>query len=121
VSEPTPPTCDQLLDDDGCKEVHREDDASWRHGVYRFTVHHRASDDTYWGASYCVSTDGETHELREGMALGIDCPVCKVSPHFWCFWPSDEHEDVPGNDPHRERVDAAREMLRADLRVLLEG
>ena len=36
----------------------------------------RVSDTTYWQAHYRVSTDGETHELREG-----DADVSRVYPH----------------------------------------
>ena len=43
-------------------------DDSWRHGSYVDEVFHRASDDTYWMASYRLSTDGETNELHEGDA-----------------------------------------------------
>ena len=62
------PTCDQLFEEDGFESVHRESDDSWRHGSYVFEVFRRASDGTFWGASYRLSSDGETNELREGLA-----------------------------------------------------
>ncbi len=62
------PTCDQLLEEEGVTLVERVDDATWRHGCYRTDIYHRPDDDTYWRASYRVSTDGETNELREGSA-----------------------------------------------------
>jgi hypothetical protein len=74
--EPKPPTCDQLCDEDGCKVVSRSSDPSWRHGSRETTVFHRESDGTFWEAHYRVSTDGETHELREGEAT-----IRRVYPH----------------------------------------
>lgn len=62
------PTHEQLLDEDGLKSVHREADDSWRHGSYIWQVFHREADDTYWGTSYELSNDGESHGLREGTA-----------------------------------------------------
>lgn len=62
------PTCEELFDEVHGGPVSREDDASWRHGSYRTEVYHRKSDDTFWMAKYRVSTDGETNELREGLA-----------------------------------------------------
>ena len=62
------PTCEELFDEDGFKSVHREADDSWRHGSYISEVFLRESDNTYWRASYALSTDGETNELREGTA-----------------------------------------------------
>lgn len=62
------PTCEQLSNGDGVSRVHREADPSWRHGSYMTDVFHRVADDTYWLASYRLSTDGETNELRDGGA-----------------------------------------------------
>jgi hypothetical protein len=64
----TKPICEELFNKELGDPVHKEDDASWRHGSYRTEVYHRVLDNTYWQASYRVSTDGETHELREGIA-----------------------------------------------------
>lgn len=66
----TPPTCEQLFDndDDEIKSVHRKPDDSWRHGCYITHIFHRKSDGTYWKAYYRLSTDGETNELEEGYA-----------------------------------------------------
>jgi len=62
------PTCEELMEMDS---VYREADDSWRHGSYVDEVFHRTYDDTFWNASYCLSYDGETNELREGVA-GIE-------------------------------------------------
>lgn len=62
------PTCEQLCEEDGFERVHREADPSWRHGSYVTDVYRRTKDNTYWQASYCLSGDGETNELREGLA-----------------------------------------------------
>lgn len=62
------PTCEDLFEQDGFKDVHREADTSWRHGAYISEVFLRESDNTYWMANYRLSTDGETNELREGTA-----------------------------------------------------
>ena len=69
------PTSDDLYNEEGFEEVHREADDSWRHGSYVFQVFKRLSDDTYWGAAYCLSTDGEAHGLREG-----DADISEVEP-----------------------------------------
>lgn len=45
-------------------------------GVYSKEVYHREADDTYWQVSYRMSTDGETNELRDGLA-----PIVSVYPH----------------------------------------
>jgi hypothetical protein len=57
------------------ESVHRETDDSWRHGSYVYEVFKRESDNTFWSASYRLSTDGETNELREGV-----CPIVQVTP-----------------------------------------
>ena len=62
------PTCRQLFDEELGEAILREDDASWRHGSYRTEVFFRAADNTYWEATYEVSTDGECHGLRQGTA-----------------------------------------------------
>ena len=62
------PTCKDLFLEDGYVPVHRDSDDSWRHGAYISEVFKRDSDGTYWLASYCLSSDGETNELREGEA-----------------------------------------------------
>lgn len=68
MTEIKKPTCEELCEEDGFEQVHREADDSWRHGSYVTAVYKRASDGTYWEASYRLSTDGETNELREGLA-----------------------------------------------------
>jgi hypothetical protein len=71
----TAPTCEQLLDEDGVKSVKRETESGWRHGVEHCETFHRPADNTYWQVNYRVSTDGETHELRDG---GV--PIVQVEP-----------------------------------------
>lgn len=61
------PTCKEIWDED-YELVHRESDASWRHGTNEYQVFHREEDNTYWAASFQLSTDGETNGLREGYA-----------------------------------------------------
>lgn len=56
--------------------VHRESDASWRHGTRETQVFHRKADDTYWQAQFRLSTDGDTNELAEGLAT-----ITRVYPH----------------------------------------
>ena len=53
--------CDGLLE-----SVRRTDQSGWRHGVDREEIFFRESDQTYWSVGYRVSTDGETHGLRDG-------------------------------------------------------
>jgi hypothetical protein len=73
------PTCQQIYDEDLGDPVYRKDDASWRHGAYVTEVYHRTDDDTYWKVSYRLSTDGETNELREGIAqIAEVVPVTKT-------------------------------------------
>jgi hypothetical protein len=55
--------------------VEKEADPSWRHGCYMSSTWKRKSDNTFWFASYCVSTDGETNELRDG-----ECDIIRVYP-----------------------------------------
>ena len=67
------PTCEELFDDE-LEEVHRDADDSWRHGCYVWQVFAR-EDGTFWGASYDLSSDGESNGLREGTA-----DICQVWP-----------------------------------------
>ena len=53
--------CDELLE-----SVRRTDQSGWRHGVDREEIFYREEDQTYWSVGYRVSTDGETHGLRDG-------------------------------------------------------
>lgn len=62
------PTCEQIWEEEGFESVLREADDSWRHGAYIYEVFKRQEDATFWAASYSLSTDGETHGLREGDA-----------------------------------------------------
>ena len=75
MSDITAPTCEQIFDEEGLKRVHNESDSSWRHGSYEYSVYHRESDNTYWGVSYRLSSDGETNELRDG-----DAEISQVEP-----------------------------------------
>ncbi len=69
------PTCEQLFERDGYSQVWREVEDGWRHGVYVTEVFLRKEDVSYWMASYRLSTDGETNELKEGLA-----DIQQVSP-----------------------------------------
>ena len=62
------PTCDDLLEEVGYSEISRISDPSWRHGTRERAVYQRDSDNTLWAAEYRLSADGETNELREGLA-----------------------------------------------------
>lgn len=73
------PTCAELLEEDGFDSVHRESEDGWRHGSDIYQVYRRLSDNTFWSASYRVSTDGETHGLREDDAYIVQVrPVEKL-------------------------------------------
>ncbi len=61
------PTCDEICNE-LLTEISSEAQTGWRHGVDKYNVYHRESDNTYWGVSFRLSTDGETNELREGTA-----------------------------------------------------
>ena len=67
------PTCNELCEQDPIKQ---ESDPSWRHGTYETWVFRRDEDNTYWRASFRLSGDGETNELREGLAV-----ISQVYPH----------------------------------------
>lgn len=66
------PTCEQLFEDDGYLEV-AQNLSPWRHGTYHTTVFKCEADGTYWKAQYPVSSDGETHGLRDGSAGISQC------------------------------------------------
>ena len=66
------PTCEQLFDDDGYLEVD-ETLSPWCFGTYRTTVFRREADGTYWKAKYRVSSNEETHGLRDGDATISQC------------------------------------------------
>ena len=73
------PTCAEIwdgLDEGEFVSIKRDADDSWRHGAYITQVIQRPSDGTYWNVNYCLSTDGETNELREGTAQ-----ISQVFPH----------------------------------------
>ena len=69
------PTREQLLDEDGLERVSRVSDASWRHGTYETQVFKREEDNTFWEVIFQLSTDGETHGLRED-----DYDIRQVTP-----------------------------------------
>ena len=79
-----PPTCEELLEDKtNFESVSRETDDSWRHGVYVDQTFLRKTDNTYWSASYRLSNDGETNELREGTASIVQVyPVHKITTQY---------------------------------------
>ena len=68
LSNLQPPTCDDLFQEEGYERVLQESDNSWRHGTYEYEVYFRESDKTYWSAEFALSSDGETHGLRENTA-----------------------------------------------------
>lgn len=70
------PTSEDLLYGAGFTTVSKIDEAGWRHGVDRKQVWRRDADGTFWASAFKVSTDGETHELRDGEA-----PIYQVWPH----------------------------------------
>lgn len=60
------PTCYDIWNEK-LEKVSSTSDPSWRHGCYMEEVYKR-EDETYWSVGYRRSTDGETNELREGLA-----------------------------------------------------
>lgn len=62
-----PPTCRQLCNEELELVDHKSDD-SWRHGSYVTAIYRRDEDGTFWRTMYRLSSDGETNELREGLA-----------------------------------------------------
>jgi hypothetical protein len=62
------PTHEELFDGLGFEEVESKVIDTWRHGNRYRVVWKRESDSTYWGTSFRVSTDGETNDLRDGLA-----------------------------------------------------
>jgi prophage tail gpP-like protein len=87
------PTCEDLFEQDGFSRVHRKDDASWRHGVERTDVYRRDSDGTFWMANFRVSTDGETHGLRDGEAEIVRCYPKQVTKTTYVLTPPDIEPD----------------------------
>jgi len=61
------PTCEQIINEELGEPIQTKNDP-WRHGVTTTEVYHRKEDDTFWQVLYCVSSDGETNDLREGYA-----------------------------------------------------
>lgn len=74
MSEIIKPTCEEIFNE-LLEFVKQTIHSGWRHGVDREEVYFRKSDNTYWGVDYRVSTDGETHGLREG-----DADIYQVEP-----------------------------------------
>jgi len=68
------PTNEELWDEK-LKSIKTTDESGWRHGVDREEIFFRGSDQTYWSVGYRVSTDGETHGLRDG-----DYTIYQVKP-----------------------------------------
>lgn len=79
VKVETPPTHEELCESgygkSVLKSVSRVVDNGWRHGCDITQVWHRSTDNTYWSASYRISTDGEINELRKG-----ECGIVRVFP-----------------------------------------
>ncbi len=74
------PTAEEMLDEIGLKEVHRDTTSGWRHGTDEYVVWHREADDTYWSACFRVSTDGEFHGLRAEYGDKPDYTSSRVIP-----------------------------------------
>jgi hypothetical protein len=68
------PTRVQLCDEE-LQSIQKTDESGWRHGVDREEIFYRQEDETYWSVGYRVSTDGETHGLRDG-----DYTIFQVRP-----------------------------------------
>lgn len=108
-----PPTNVQLLEEESVDVVHSSC-THWRHGTYESVIFHRPSDATYWCAHYCLSTDGETNELRDGGAhITRVMPVEVMSTQYIPF-KEDAIRVVAGrpSSPSRERVEVLEEALR---------
>lgn len=54
--------------------------------------------------------------MTPAAAMGVECPWCYCPPGVRCS----ETAKPGGVDPHQERINAAREMLTSDLRVLFD-
>ncbi len=64
-----PPTASQITEEDeGLEVLKQEPIDTWRWGTVQEIIVKRLSDQTFWAATYRVSSDGETNELREGNA-----------------------------------------------------
>lgn len=63
----TPERLAELFTVEELQPISRESDPSWRHGTRETWVFEPAPG-VFWEASFRLSTDGETHELREGCA-----------------------------------------------------
>jgi hypothetical protein len=59
------PTLKEIWEEELGDPVWTFSDPGYRHGEYRTEVFKRESDDTFWEICYCISGDGEQHELRE--------------------------------------------------------
>jgi hypothetical protein len=82
----TKPTAKQLWNEELDEPIWHEDTTGWRHGYYTNQVYLRKEDNTYWMASYEVSTDGETNGLREGTAKIVQCmPFTKTITSYVPF------------------------------------
>lgn len=66
------PTCDQLFNEEGYEQVDTLL-TPWRHGTFQICAFRDEADGTYWKAKFRVSSDGETHELRDGTASISQC------------------------------------------------
>lgn len=69
------PTCEQLFDEEVVTRIQVSALADWRHGTTQTAIFYREEDDTFWRAVYRVSTDGETHGLRDW-----DAAISRVWP-----------------------------------------
>lgn len=68
----------ELWENDELERVHEELDSSYRHGNYVNTIF-KATDGTFWEASYTVSGNGEEHGIRDNnFSLGQVRPVTET-------------------------------------------
>ena len=63
------PTAEDMLEEDGLKEVSEKIIEETRWGVTVETIYYRANDNTHWAANYRrAGGDGEEHGLRDDEA-----------------------------------------------------
>lgn len=62
------PSGRDMLFEEGFQLVSSEADPSWRHGCYMLDIYKEDATGFFYKADYRRSGDGETNELREGLA-----------------------------------------------------
>lgn len=84
------PSCEDLWEENEFEEVDTIIVDEWRWGNVYETIYRdrRIPEDqppVYWAASYRRSTDGETHELREGDAVIYRVRPVEKTVTTWVF------------------------------------